>query len=60
MELTDVVKALLLNTVKVLLAPLPMEAMDALDALESQLQRLPHLEKWFVDIGYPSPAIQDN
>jgi len=22
-------------------------------------QRLPHLDKWFVDIGYPSPAIRD-
>jgi Rhodopirellula transposase DDE domain len=25
---------------------------EAMDALESQLQRLPTLEKWFVDIRY--------
>jgi hypothetical protein len=31
---------------------------QAMDALETQLQRLPHLDKWFVDIGYPSPAIR--
>ena len=29
----------------------------AMQALETQLQRLPHLDKWFVDIVYPSPAI---
>ena len=33
---------------------------QAMDALETQLQRLPHLDKWFVDIGYPSPAIRDS
>lgn len=32
---------------------------QAMDALETQLQRLPHLDKWFVDIGYPSPTIRD-
>jgi len=29
----------------------------AMQALETQLQRLPHLDKWFVDIVYPSSAI---
>jgi transposase len=29
----------------------------AMQALETQLQRLPYLDKWFVDIVYPSPAI---
>jgi transposase len=29
---------------------------EAMDLVESQLQRLPHLEKWFVDIGCSSPA----
>jgi transposase len=29
----------------------------AMQALETQFQRLPHLDKWFVDIVYPSPAI---
>jgi transposase len=33
---------------------------QAMDALETQLQRLPHLDKWFVDIGYPSPALRDS
>ena len=33
---------------------------QAMDALETQLQRLPHLDKWFVDIRYPSPAIRDS
>ena len=32
---------------------------EAMCALETQLQRLPHLDKWFVDIGYSSPAIRD-
>ena len=25
---------------------------EAMDRLEAQFQRLPHLEKWFVDITY--------
>ena len=33
---------------------------QAMDALETQFQRLPHLDKWFVDIGYPSPALRDS
>ena len=33
---------------------------EAMCALETQLQRLPHLGKWFVDIGDPSPAIRDS
>ncbi len=33
---------------------------EAMRALETQLQRLPHLDKWFVDIGYSSPAIRDS
>ncbi len=32
---------------------------QAMQALETQLQRLPHLDKWFVDINYPLPAIRD-
>jgi hypothetical protein len=32
---------------------------EAMDAVETQLQRLPHLEKWFVDIRYFPPAIRD-
>src|SRR5450759_824033 len=31
----------------------------AMQAVETQLQRLPHLDKWFVDIVSPSPAIWD-
>ena len=31
----------------------------AMQAVETQLQRLPHLGKWFVDIVSASPAIQD-
>ncbi len=31
----------------------------AMQAVETQLQRLPHLDKWFVDIISPSPAIRD-
>ncbi len=31
----------------------------AMQAVETQLQRLPHLDKWFVDIVYPSPAVRD-
>ena len=33
---------------------------EAMDAVETQLQRLPHLGKWFVDIACPSPASRDN
>jgi len=33
---------------------------EAMDLVETQLQRLPHLEKWFVDICYPSSASRDN
>jgi hypothetical protein len=32
---------------------------QAMQAVETQLQRLPHLDKWFVDIAYPSPRVQD-
>ena len=30
------------------------------EGIETQLQRLPHLDKWFVDIGNPSPALWEN
>jgi Rhodopirellula transposase DDE domain len=33
---------------------------EAMDAVETQLQRLPHLGKWFVDIACSSPAIRDS
>src|SRR5438093_6411370 len=33
---------------------------QAMQVVEAQLQRLPHLDKWFVDISYPSPAIRDS
>ncbi|GAC1468887.1 MAG: hypothetical protein PVSMB2_37380 [Ktedonobacteraceae bacterium] len=33
---------------------------EAMRALETKLQRLPHLDKWFVDIEYSSPAIRDS
>ena len=33
---------------------------EAMDAVEAQLQRLPSLEKWFVDIKYSPPAIRDS
>ena len=33
---------------------------EAMKVVETQLQRLPHLDKWFVDIVYPSPAIRDS
>jgi Rhodopirellula transposase DDE domain len=33
---------------------------EAMQAIETQLQRLPHLDKWFVDIVDPSPPIRDN
>jgi len=32
---------------------------EAMDRVEAQLQRLPHLEKWFVDIPYQSPTSWD-
>ena len=32
----------------------------AMKLVESQLERLPHLEKWFVDIKRPSPASWDS
>ncbi len=33
---------------------------EAMKVVETQLQRLPHLDKWFVDIVYPSSAIRDS
>ena len=33
---------------------------EAMQGVESQLQRFPSLDKWFVDIVYPSPAIRDS
>jgi Rhodopirellula transposase DDE domain len=33
---------------------------EAMKAVETQLERMPHLEKWFVDIVYPSQAIWDS
>ena len=32
---------------------------EAMDRVEAQLQRLPHLEKWFVDIPYQAPTSWD-
>ncbi len=32
----------------------------AMKVVETQLQRVPHLHKWFVDIRCPSPAIRDS
>ena len=32
----------------------------AMKVVESQLERLPHLDKWFVDIECPSPASRDS
>jgi transposase len=32
---------------------------EAMQAVETQLQRLPDLDKWFVDIVYPSPGVRD-
>ena len=31
----------------------------AMQVVETQLQRLPHLDKWFVDIVSPSPDVRD-
>lgn len=33
---------------------------QAMQVVETQLQRLPHLDKWFVDISSPSLAIRDS
>ena len=33
---------------------------EAMEVVETQLQRLPSLEKWFVDIVYRAPAIRDS
>lgn len=33
---------------------------EAMDALETQLERLPHLGRWFVDICSFPPAVRDN
>jgi transposase len=33
---------------------------EAMDVLETQLQRLPSLEKWFVDIVYHAPDFRDD
>jgi transposase len=33
---------------------------EAMDVLETQLERLPHLGKWFVDICCFPPAVRDN
>jgi len=33
---------------------------EAMEAVETHLQRLPSLEKWFVDITCSPPAIRDN
>jgi Rhodopirellula transposase DDE domain len=32
---------------------------EAMQVVETQLQRLPDLDKWFVDIVYPSPGVRD-
>jgi len=33
---------------------------EAMDAVETQLQRFPSLERWFVDIRYSLPAMQES
>src|SRR5258708_25714063 len=33
---------------------------EAMQVVETQLQRLPSLGKWFIDIGDPLPAIRDS
>ncbi len=33
---------------------------EAMNAVENQLQRLPALEKWFVDIAYRTPDLRDS
>ena len=32
---------------------------EAMTAVEAQLERLPHLEKWFVDIVCPPSTVRD-
>ncbi len=32
---------------------------EAMAVVEAQIERLPHLEKWFVDIVYPLPTVRD-
>jgi hypothetical protein len=32
---------------------------EAMERIEAQLQWLPHLEKWFVNIAYPPPTSWD-
>jgi transposase len=32
---------------------------EAMAVVEAQIERLPHLEKWFVDIVYPPPTVRD-
>jgi len=32
---------------------------EAMDVLETHLQRMPTLGQWFVDIAYLAPAIRD-
>ena len=32
---------------------------EAMDAMETQLERLPHLAKWFVDICWFPPTVRD-
>ena len=31
---------------------------EAMDVLETQLERLPHLGKWFVDLMVPTSALE--
>jgi hypothetical protein len=33
---------------------------EAMNAVETQLQRLPSLEKWFVDIAYRAPDLRES
>ena len=33
---------------------------EAMKVVETQLERVPNLDKWFVDIVYPSPALRDS
>jgi hypothetical protein len=33
---------------------------EAMKVVETQLERVPNLEKWFVDIVYPSPVLRDS
>jgi len=36
------------------------DAKEAMEAIETQLEHLPFLHKWFVDIICPSPVILDS